>query len=112
MADKQVSQLPQVGSIDDAALFLLEQGGTAYKATAAQIKALAPDSGTADLTGAVRYDESQSLSADEQTQARSNIGAVSSTEMDSAINTAISNALGDYSTAWTALDELIGGQPV
>lgn len=38
-----------------------------------------------DLTGAVRYDAVQSLSGPEQSQARSNISAVTSTEVDSNI---------------------------
>lgn len=115
MADKQVSALPQVGSINDGAKFVLEQDGTAYHATAAQIKALVPSSGgssgdsgssggTADLTGAVRYDQAQSLTDDQKAQARSNVGAVSEADVTQAINT----ALGDYAASLAEMDEVIG----
>lgn len=114
MADKQISALPQAGSISDGAMFVLEQDGTAYHATAAQIKALVPSSGdsdsgdssggTADLTGAVRYDQAQSLTDDQKAQARSNIGAVSEADVTQAINT----ALGDYAASLAEMDEVIG----
>lgn len=110
MADKPVSALPQVDSIKDAALFVLEQDGVSYKATAAQIKALSPapeeddESAETDLTGAVRYDKAQNLSTAQKTQARSNIGAVSSSDVTTAINA----ALGNYSAALSEMDEVIG----
>lgn len=45
MADKQISQLPQVGSINEDAAFVLEQDGTAYQASAAQIAGMAGGTG-------------------------------------------------------------------
>ena len=41
MADKQISSLPQAQTVDDTSLFVLEQQGTAMKATGAQWKGFA-----------------------------------------------------------------------
>ena len=41
MADKQISSLPQAQTVDDSSLFVLEQQGTAMKATGAQWKGFA-----------------------------------------------------------------------
>lgn len=77
MADRQISALPQVGSIAEDAMFVLEQDGTAYHATASQMKAMMPagGGGSGSPEGAVRYDAAQSLSAAEMARARANIGA-------------------------------------
>ena len=39
MADKQIGELPQIGSVSEEAKFAVEQGGIAYHATAKQINA-------------------------------------------------------------------------
>lgn len=89
MADKPISNLPQVGSISDSAMFVLEQGGAAYHATAKQIKNMVPSSGggsgeggTGDLTGAVRYDVPQELLETEKTQARTNMDVPSNLALE------------------------------
>ena len=56
--------------------------------------------------GAVLYDTVQDLAVTQQARARSNIGAVSADDVTNAINT----ALGDYATAMTELDGIIGGE--
>jgi len=70
-------------------MFVLEQDGAAYHATAAQIKALNPGSGggesgggTGDLTGAVRFDVEQGLSETEKTRARTNMDVPSNTALE------------------------------
>lgn len=115
MADKQISEFPKISQISDDALGVMQQGGAGYHFTGAQLKALLGSSGgssgdsgssggTADLTGAVRYDQAQSLTDDQKAQARSNIGAVSEADVTQAINT----ALGDYAASLAEMDEVIG----
>ena len=58
-----------------------------------------------DLSGLVRYDQSQTIPASQQAQARTNIGAVNEAYVTAAINT----ALGDYPAALAGLDNVIGG---
>ena len=55
--------------------------------------------------GSVLYNSSQTLSDTQKSTARSNIGAVSSSDVTEAINT----ALGDYPAALAAMDAVIGG---
>ena len=61
--------------------------------------------GGASTGGSVLYSSSQTLDDTQKMTARSNIGAVSSSEVAEAINT----ALGDYPAALAALDSVIGG---
>lgn len=60
---------------------------------------------TNPAAGAVLYQTVQQLSEQQKSTARKNIGAVSSSEVD----TAISEALGEYPAAMAALDTVIGG---
>lgn len=79
MADKQISELTQVGALDNDGLFVVQQAGAAYKATAEQVAGMSGGGGAGgggtggesayilDLTGTVEVD-SDPRTADERTQ--------------------------------------------
>lgn len=68
MADKKISELPSLASIQDSAMLVVEYNGTAYKLTGAQLKAYVAaaggsggsGSGGGDMTRAV-YDPNSAV---------------------------------------------------
>lgn len=86
MDTKRISDLATAESLLENDLFVIEQGGSAKSITGKKLKeafvATEDNPGdTTDLTGAVLYNESQALSDEEKTLARSNIGAASEKEL-------------------------------
>lgn len=66
MADKRISELPSLASIQDSAMLVVEYNGTAYHLTGAQLKAYVASagggggSGGGDMTRAV-YDPNSAV---------------------------------------------------
>lgn len=100
----EVSGVPAGGSTGQ---FLMKASDEDHETVWASLN-IEGDQLVVDLSGMVRYDGEQTLTAAQQAQARANIGAVSEAFVAAAINT----ALGDYPTALAGLDEAIGGEGV
>lgn len=92
MADKKISELPSLASIQDSAMLVVEYNGTAYHLTGAQLKAYVASagggsgSGGGDMTRAV-YDPNSAVA---------NAGGI------------VSYVNGIVGTINTALDEING----
>lgn len=74
MADKQISSLPQAQTVDDSSLFVLEQQGTAMKATGAQWKGFAVQAVSQYVEPAQQAAKQAQQAAQQATQAVSQIG--------------------------------------
>ena len=74
MADKPISSLPQAQTVDDTSLFVLEQQGTAMKATGAQWKAFAKDAVEQYVAPAQQAAQQAQQAAQQATQAVNQIG--------------------------------------
>lgn len=74
MADKTIGSLPQAQTVDDASLFVLEQQGTAMKATGAQWKGFAIQSVSQYVEPAQQAARQAQQAAQQATQAVSQIG--------------------------------------
>ena len=74
MADKTISSLPQAQTVDDASLFVLEQQGTAMKASGAQWKAFAKDAVEQYVAPAQQAAQQAQQAAQQATQAVNQIG--------------------------------------
>ena len=74
MADKQISSLPQAQTVDDTSLFVLEQQGTAMKATGAQWKGFAVQAVSQYVEPAQQAAQKAQQAAQQATQAVNQIG--------------------------------------
>lgn len=74
MADKQISSLPQAQTVDDSSLFVLEQQGTAMKATGAQWKGFAVQAVSQYVEPAQQAAKQAQQAAQQATQAVGKIG--------------------------------------
>lgn len=74
MADKTIGSLPQAQTVDDASLFVLEQQGTAMKATGAQWKGYAIQAVSQYVAPAQQAAQQAQQAAQQATQAVSQIG--------------------------------------
>ena len=99
MADKTIGSLPQASVLADDSKFVCEDSGVAKQVSGKQLKEFFVE------FGGVLYNSEQTLADAQKSTARQNIGAVSSNDVTAAINT----ALGDYSTALSDIDVIIGG---
>ena len=85
MADKQISSLPQAQTVDDSSLFVLEQQGTAMKASGAQWKGYAQDAVRQYVTQAQQQAQAAASSATQA--ANSATAAAASASPSSPIST-------------------------
>ena len=75
MADKQISSLPQALTVDDESLFVLEQQGTAMKATGAQWKGFAQNAVSQYVSAAKGHADAAKVSADAAKKSEDNAKA-------------------------------------
>lgn len=95
--DKTIGELPAAETLTDNSLIPIEQNGQAKSLSGQQLREFAAAAGSE--VSAVLY-TAQVLTAEQQEQARGNIGAVSVE--------AFNAALGEIDTALTGMDEVIG----
>ena len=103
MADKQISSLPAAASVDDDALFVIEQQGAAQKASGAQWKGYA--------VAAVQPYVSQVQEAADDAEAAAEQTAASATAAAEAAQTAQNSAVAAGESAQTA-QEYSGKPPI
>lgn len=72
MADRQISSLPQAQTVDDDSLFVLEQQGTAMKASGLQWKGYAKDAVSQYVTQAQQQAQAAANSATQAAQSADN----------------------------------------
>ena len=114
MADKTIGSLPQAQTVDDASLFVLEQQGTAMKATGAQWKGYAIQAVSQYVAPAQQAAQQAQQAAQQATQAVSQIGtAVEDTQANAqaaqAAQTAAETAQGFAEAAKTEAEAAASG---